>query len=57
MAEVKAQFESLDVPNMNIDNSVDSDMIFMSDCTQSIVGTSGLCTAAPTYVTAQIDAT
>jgi hypothetical protein len=54
MVNAKASFESIDVPNLNIDNNVDSDMIFMSDCTQSIVGTSGACSAAPTYTTSSV---
>jgi len=52
MAIAKATFEGFDIPNLNIDNNVDDDMIFMSDCTQS--GTSSLCSAAPFYATSGV---
>ena len=54
MANAKASFESIDIPNLNIDNNVDSDMIFMSDCTQSLVSASGACSASPTYTTSSV---
>jgi len=55
MANVKASFESIDIPYLNTDNNVGSDMIFMSDCTQLLGSRDPLsCSGVPTYATSGV---